>query len=120
LYRPSASADGPGDDHVVVEPHEALGEDVGEAEALEHGGKVAVDDGRAHGGVLAQHQLQQEGRDPDHGQHEEVGDEEDAAAVLVAEEGEPPDVAEAHRVPQGGQQEVQLAGPRAPQDRRIS
>ena len=43
---------------------------------------MPVDDGRPHGGVLAEGQLQEEGGDADDQQHQEVRDQEGAAAVL--------------------------------------
>ena len=87
--------DGPGDDHVVVEAHHAGGQEVGEAQALEERGEVGVEGDRAHGGVLPEGDLHEEAGDADEEQHEGVGDEEGAAAVLVAQVREAPDVAKA-------------------------
>ena len=49
---------------------------------LEDGGEVPVDDGRPHGGVLAESELEEESGDPDDEQHQEVRDQEGAASIL--------------------------------------
>ncbi len=87
--------DGPGYDHVVVERHHGGGEEVGEAEPGKERGQVGVERGRAQTGVLAQGDLQEEAGDADEEEHDGVGDEEGAAAVLVAQVRESPDVSQA-------------------------
>ena len=49
---------------------------------LEDWREVPVDDSGPHGGVLAEGELEEEGGDPDDEQHQEVRDQEGAAAVL--------------------------------------
>ena len=84
--------DGPGDDHVVVEAHEARGQKVGESQTLEQRSHVGVEGDGAEGGVLTQADFEEEAGDADEEQHEGVGDQERAAAMLVAEVGKPPNV----------------------------
>ena len=62
-------------------------------------------------GKLAKGQFQEKQGNPDKRQHDDVGDEEGAAAVTVAEVGESPDIPEPHSVTQARQQEVQLPRP---------
>ena len=61
--------------------------------------------------VLPDGLLHEEGGESDEEEHEDVGDEEGAAAVVVGHVGEAPDVAQAHRQAQGSQEEVALVAP---------
>ena len=61
--------------------------------------------------VLADGLLDEEGGEPDEEEHEDVGHEEGAAAVVVGHVREAPDVAQAHGQAQARQEEVALVAP---------
>ena len=60
---------------------------------------------------LAQDELHVEEREGPQGEHEDVGDEEGSAAILVAQVREPPDVSEVHSEPNDAQEKVKIAAP---------
>ena len=49
--------DCPGDNHVVVQPDETLGDEVDKSETFKEWGKLGVDSDGPHGAVLAQLEL---------------------------------------------------------------
>jgi len=102
-----------GDDHVVVDGHQAYDEQHGRAGTFEEGADFPDGQG-SQAGELAQRELEEEEGDAADGQHEEVGHEEGASSVGVGPVGETPDIAQAHTVANAGQQEIQLACPVPP------
>ena len=60
---------------------------------------------------LAQYELHVEERKGPQGQHQDVRDEEGAAAILVTQVGEPPHVGEVHGEPDDAEEEVEVAAP---------
>ena len=60
---------------------------------------------------LAQYELHVEEREGPQGQHQDVRDEEGAAAILVTQVGEPPHVGEVHGEPDDAEEEVEVAAP---------
>ena len=82
--------DGPGDDDVVVDGDEEGGHEHPEAEALHDGREAAEQPGGPGARVLSEGQLEEEEGESGEEEHDGVGEEEGAAAVLVSEEGEAP------------------------------
>ncbi len=101
----------PGDDHVVVECYEKRHEQHAVAKAPEGRSYAAKELVGPHTAILPNRQLEEEERQPGEGQHARVGDQESASSVLVAEVGEAPHVAQAHRVAQAGEEEIALVVP---------
>ena len=60
---------------------------------------------------LAQDELHVEEREGAEGEHEDVGDEEGSASILVTQVGKPPDVGEIHSEPDDAQEKVKIAAP---------
>ena len=106
--------EGPRAYHDVVNIDEFSHDEHGVAQSLEGRHHASVDLVASHPSVLAHGQLYEEGRNAHHEEHDEVGDEEGAPAVGVGHVGEPPDVAQAHRQAQAGQEELAVVAPTLP------
>ena len=61
--------------------------------------------------VLPDALLHEEAGEPDDEEHDDVGDHEGAAAILVGHVGEPPDVSQSHCQAQAGEEELEVVSP---------
>ena len=112
--------EGPGHDEGVVEDHHGRhGKDC-VAQPLHDGGELGKYLGAGRAAVLTEDHLHEVERESAQQQADAVWDEEGAAAIVIADIGEPPDIAETNSNPKRGEEILKVTVPFPPAFRHFA